>query len=79
MTPEQINISKGLGTVTTLSGGFDKRFMSNISAIAENTPDKEITDKQNEWMYRLLYKYRRQLPGLYEKHKTNPYCCKLKK
>jgi hypothetical protein len=38
--------------------------------------DKELTEKQNEWMFRLLYKYRKQLPNIYTNHQMNPLCTK---
>jgi hypothetical protein len=74
MTPEQIEICLKFGNVRFLPGSFDKRFAYNVHAIASRTPDKQLSDSQNEWMFRLLYKYRKQLPVTYEKHKNNPMC-----
>lgn len=77
MTEKEIHICKCLGSVTCL-GGFDKRFMRNISAQAENKPESELSEKQKEWIFRLLYKYRRQLPNLYQQFQTHPHCQRLK-
>jgi hypothetical protein len=74
MTQDQIYICVALGDVRYLPASFDKRFGLNLCAIAESTPDKELTEKQNEWMYRLLYKYRKQLPETYSRFKDNPMC-----
>lgn len=79
MTQEQKEICLALGGVTYLPGSFDKRFGRNLYGIAESKPDKELSEKQNEWMYRLLYKYRKQLPRTYEKYKSNPFCCQAAK
>lgn len=46
-----------LGRIRTGFGkGFDKRFCSNVSAMM---PDA-LSEKQVEWVDRLLYRYRRQ-------------------
>ena len=78
MTTEQIEICKWLGQVSYLPASFDKRLGKNLSFIANNTPETELTDKQNEWMYRLLYKYRKQIYSVYDKYKNNPLCSRLK-
>jgi hypothetical protein len=77
MTDEQRKICLALGGVRYLPGSFDKRLGNNLHSMAQNTPEKELSEKQNEWMYRLLYKYRRQLSSTYERFKGNPLCSKL--
>jgi hypothetical protein len=76
MTIEQVVICKALGSVRYSAGSFDKRFGNNLSGIAENDSARELTNSQNEWMFRLLYKYRNQLPALYERFKGVPDCSK---
>lgn len=71
-----MEICIALGSVRYLPGSFDKRFAHGLYDIATNTPAKELSEKQNEWMYRLLYKYRRQLPNTYRKYKEHEYCRK---
>lgn len=78
MTPEQMSIAKALGNVTYLPASFDKRMGLNMSYLAHNNPDKEISEKQNEWLYRLLYKYRKQIPNTYQKFKDNLFCNRIK-
>ena len=51
--------------VTMLPGSWNKRFIRNLyySAISEN--EIELTEKQQEWIYRLTYTYRKQIPQVY--------------
>ena len=80
MSPEQVEIALALWSgVVYLPGSFDKRFARNISAIASSSPEKELSEKQAEWLFRLLFKYRKQLPELYLKHSKNPLCSRLEK
>jgi hypothetical protein len=74
MTEDQKLICRALGAVNYLPGSFDKRFGNNLSQMAKENPEKELSEKQNEWMFRLLYKYRKQLPLPYHTHKDNPLC-----
>ena len=76
MTKEQIEICNNFAIVRFMPASFDKRFAGNLTSLAKYSPEKELTEKQNEWMFRLLYKYRKQLPKTYEKHKGNPLCSK---
>lgn len=77
MTDDEIKIATNLGTVRTSSGGFDKRFISAISSQARTEPNKELSDKQKEWMLRLVYKYKKQIPKTYDFCKWDPRCSKL--
>jgi hypothetical protein len=79
MTIEQRLICTNLGKVNYLPGSWDKRFGNNLHSIAKTEPAKELTEGQNEWMFRLLYKYRKQLPKTYEKFKSNPMCSRKEK
>ena len=74
MTADQIEISLALGNLRFLPGSFDNRFAHNVAARAKAEPGKVLTESQNEWLLRILYKYRGQLPALYQKHKNNPHC-----
>ncbi len=74
MTNDELHICRALGNVNYLPASFDKRFGNNLSNIANTEPHKELTESQREWMYRLLYKYRRQLPKLYECFKNHEHC-----
>lgn len=79
MTEHEIKIAKNLGNVSVLPGGFDKRFIRQVSSIANNNPEQELSEKQKEWMLRLVYKYRRQIPKTYEYCKKDPRCSRLAK
>lgn len=78
MTEDQIQICKALGRVKYLPGSFDKRLGNSLYFMAcDDLPrERELSEKQDEWMYRLLYKYRRQLPSTYEKFKEHKFCNK---
>ena len=75
MTAKEQDICLALGGVRYLPGGWDKRFGNNLNILA-GTPGKDLTEHQREWMYRLLFKYRKQLPSLYEIHKNHPHCAR---
>jgi len=78
MTADEIKICTSLKyCVTHLPGTWNKRFANNLAAQAENKPESDLTEKQKEWMYRLLYTYRRQVPELYNQFKDHPHCKKL--
>lgn len=78
MSRGEQEICLALGGLRYLPGSWDKRFGNNLKGLAR--AGKELTDSQREWMYRLLYKYRNQLPRLYGIHRENPYCSqKIKK
>ncbi len=76
MTDDEIRMALALGSCRFLPGSFDKHLANSLHLIA--VTKKEVTESQREWMYRLLYKYRKQLPGLYEKHKGHQHCNQLK-
>jgi len=77
MTDDQILICNNLSNARLLAGGFDKRFIKQVYAMATHTPEKVMSEKQIEWMYRLLYKYRKQLPKTYERFKNVPECSRV--
>lgn len=72
MTAEQREICIKLGNLRYLPGSWDKKFARNVYGKAVD--GKELTETQKEWIYRLLYKYRGQVPVLYQKHKGHPHC-----
>lgn len=73
MTANQMEIVNALKQVRCLPGTWDKRFIKSI-VFAE-----ALTLNQDEWIYRLLFKYRRQLPGTYSKFSKHPLCGPKKK
>jgi hypothetical protein len=56
---------------------WDIRFATSMRNKAVNAG--VITNKQEVWIYALLYRYRKQLPELYKKYKDNPNCKKLER
>lgn len=76
MTPEEKEIAIGFMHVVFLPGSWNKRFAKSMIYNAVQQPDQELTDSQKEWLYRLLYTYRKQMPELYNKYQNNPNCKK---
>ena len=79
MTAEQIEIAKSFMHVVFLPGSWNKRFAKSMIYQAIMESPKELTDAQNEWLYRILFTYRRQIPEVFEKYKNNPLCRKAVK
>jgi endo-beta-N-acetylglucosaminidase D len=50
--------------------GFDTIFINDL---AKNN-QQDLSERQNEFIFRLLYKYRRSLPHTYNAYKTNIFC-----
>ena len=73
MTASEHEICKALGNIRYLPGTFNKRFGHSVSRYGI---DKELSLNQQEWIYRMLYTYRKQLPRLYQIHKNHPHCNK---
>jgi len=76
MTHEQIEIAASFMNVTFLPGSWDKRFAQSMIYKAAQSPDETLSESMNEWLYRLLYKYRKQVPRIYEKYQNNQFCNK---
>ncbi len=74
MTEDERSICIALGNVRYAPGTWDKRFGFSVAGKAER--NTELTESQKEWIYRLLYKYRGQLPRLYNIHKGHQHCQK---
>lgn len=77
MTQDEYDICTALGNCRFAPATWDKRFAFSVSGKAER--GGELTETQREWIYRLLYKYRKQLPRLYNIHKAHPHCQQKKK
>ncbi len=71
MTDQQKEIVTALYNCSMLPGSWNKRFVRTI------VDKPELTDEQNEWIYRLLYTYRKQCSATYLKYKSNPFCSRI--
>lgn len=69
MTPDQAHIINKLSTITRRAG-FDTVFIDNLS----RRKDIELTEKQDEFLYRVLYRYRDKLPHTYSQYKDHKFC-----
>jgi hypothetical protein len=74
MTIDEQHIIEKLGLLRLQAGSFDKRFIHGLNAKRLSTPGQEITDGQREWIYRMVYKYRKQLSSVYGRFKNHEYC-----
>ena len=63
MTDEELEIICHLGRCTFLPGSADKRFVKNMVFAAEHDPDRELTERQTQYLIGLRHKYRRQIPA----------------
>ena len=79
MTEAEIEIAKSFDRVTFPPATWDKRFARQWCNQATSGPGYDLTEKQSEWIYRLLYKYRKQIPDVYNKYKDHPLCAPKKK
>lgn len=77
MTPDEIHIISKLTLVRFLPASWAKRFVKDIASVAK--PETELSEKQSEWIYRLLYTYRKQVPYTYNKFKHHKHCRKAPK
>lgn len=78
MTADEREIAIAFNRVTFLPATWDKSFAHTWANQAQseirNNFSYDLTERQSEWIYRLLYKYRKQIPDVYEKYKDHPYC-----
>jgi hypothetical protein len=61
MTTVEGVLLSGLNQVVFMPGTWDKRFVHSCFKQFSANPEKPLSDKQRHWIYRLAYKYRRQL------------------
>lgn len=76
MTAEQIEIALSFDRITFLPGSWNKKFANAMYYKAKYEPELELSSLQNEWIYRILYTYRKQIPDIYQKYCNNPNCKK---
>lgn len=79
MTQEQKEIAMSFMRVAFLPGSWNKKFAQSMINMAVKETEQELTDSQTEWLYRLLYTYRKQIPDIYSKYQNNPNCKSLKR
>lgn len=65
-TDDELKACKALNYCTFQPGSWDKRFVRNLFQEMWHEPtrakqDATITDGQREWLWRLVWKYRRQI------------------
>jgi len=63
MTEQEIKLARRLGHCSFQPGSWDKRFCRAMAKRAEHHPEKELSDKQREWLSKMAHRYRRQLNG----------------
>ncbi len=71
MTRGEIIIATNLHSkVTFLPASFDKRFSRDLYYLAKADPEKELTEKQRAYLFKLLHKYRKQLPETMQQYQN---------
>jgi hypothetical protein len=78
MTADEIIIVHNLNCCRLPMASWTKRFVRDVHSQSLNNPESELTDKQKEWIYRLVYTFRKQIPGTYKKCINNKFCRKIK-
>lgn len=72
MTQDEITIISKLYACKFAPGTWTKKIVNDMySSISETL---KLSEKQEEWIYRILYKYRKQLPFTYNQYKKNKFC-----
>lgn len=61
MTPMEIEAAKLLRSVTFPFASYDKRMASTMFVKLDGPQPPQITDKQSLYLWRLIYRYRRQI------------------
>lgn len=61
MTPEERDFARTLVRCKIRPGSWDKRFARDMAGIAEQKPDKQLTDRQREFLLKLVVRYRKQI------------------
>lgn len=62
MTDDELEIIGALAGCTFVPGHPHKRFVRDMLFAAEADPDRELTDRQRDYLYGLRWRYRRQIP-----------------
>lgn len=74
MTDFEIKAIKAIDGIQMLPGSFDKRQRRFLAAKQDTD---ELTDWQKDFILKLAYKYRKQVPELYNECKSLPGCCEM--
>lgn len=64
MTEQQQKDFIRLAQCTFLPGSPQKRFVRDMAAIARNNPAYELSDRQSQWLDKLMHSYRKQLENI---------------
>lgn len=76
MTSDELFIITKLSACKFLPGTWAKRFVRDLS---NASPEVKLSEKQVEWLYRLVYRMRKSLPHTYSQYKNNKYCKPVRK
>lgn len=78
MSADELLIVEKLSGCNYAPGTWSKRFITDMFHIAKASSEYLLAEPQREWIYRVLYQKRKQVPFTYEKFKSHPHCRKLK-
>lgn len=78
MSTDELLIIEKLNACKYAPGTWAKRFVRDLHKTSQETPNVELSDRQREWVYRVLYSKRKQLPATYQRFKDHPHCKLLK-
>lgn len=78
MSADELLIVEKLSGCRYAPGTWSNRFITDLALLAKENSSYILTEPQKEWIYRLLYILRKQVPFTYKKFQKHPHCKKLK-
>lgn len=78
MSTDELLIIGKLAVCNYAPGTWSNRFIADLSLLEKENSSYILTEPQREWIYRVLYQMRKQVPFTYDKFKSHPHCKKTK-
>lgn len=76
MTDTELKLVHDLCYKTSRYAGTNEdRFLNQLGEKYYVEPGYELSERQRDWLFSILHKYRRQLPELHRRHCKDKECC----
>ncbi|MCY7361528.1 MAG: hypothetical protein LH629_05590, partial [Ignavibacteria bacterium] len=69
MRAEEIEIIIALNNIDFSNADFDRKFVKTIYQFINAEPEVELSDEQRTWLFKLLNKYKSEVPEVFIKYK----------
>lgn len=76
MTEAERHIIRSLDNCRLKAFSWSKSFIRNMAALEKSKPETVLSENQKEWLLRMVFMYRKQLPSLYALLRHIPECSK---